>query len=365
MSAIFWVSFILLIYPVFLFPALLTLLPKKRIKLPKDGGGELPSVSILVSVYNEEAVIEQKIANFLDLDYPDDLLELLIISDGSSDNTDNLVRACPSDRVRLLRQEERQGKTRALNRAVAEAGGDILFFSDADSMLKKDCLKKLVRPFNDGRVGLVSGRSVYLDKQGAETTGSLYRRFEEWMKEKEGYLYGIVGADGAVYAMRRELYTPLLPEFINDLLHPIQVVTAGKMAVTVPDALVLEPAPEMDSRSEFARQTRIMAQSWLVFIRHTGSIIKNGRFGFFWEFASHKVLRWLSLPFMFLAALTSWCFFALTVLLCGLAFWGAKGRGGRIARIAWLFILQGAAALNGLFRLLKGDKFVTWAPRNL
>ena len=331
----------------------------------------LPSVSILLSVYNEEAVIARKLNNFLRLAYPRDRLELIVVSDGSTDSTDAVIRGRNEPGVLLLRQEGRLGKSSALNLAARHARGDILFFTDADSMLRPDCLIRIARPFADPAVGLAGGRSVYLDEHGRETVGGLYRRYEEWIKEKEGRLAGIVGADGAVYAMRRELFTPLDPSCINDFLHPIQVILAGKKAVAVPEAVIAETGVHEGGRAELARQTRIMAQSWLIALRYAPVLLRNRRWGFLWQFVSHKILRWLILPLLLLCAASALATPGLfpTLVLAGLAclsafsWMGARGGGGWGGKAAWLIMVQSLASMHGLFRLTRGERFITWSPR--
>ncbi len=375
MNILFYIVAFLLIYPLFIYPLCLMLLKKfkNRKVLNYDKADELPSVSILLSAFNEESVIAQKIENFLALDYPKEKLEFLIISDESMDSTDSIVNSyikkenIEHERIRLLRQEPRQGKTKALNRAALEAKGDIFFFTDADSMLHTNAMKKLIAPFKDQAIGLVSGRSVYKDESGSETTGSIYRQYEEWIKEYEGILYGIAGADGGIYAMRKELYKELPQKIINDLAHPIHVVLENKKALAVPTALVSEP-PEDDSNA-FARQTRIMTQSWYVFFTHFMPLLQKRRFGFLWQFFSHKILRWLTLPLIALFIICA--IFASGILpklglICALimlifAFLGEKAK--IIGRICRLFILQAAAAIYGLFKLCQGEVFITWNPK--
>ncbi|MDL2274589.1 glycosyltransferase [Desulfosarcina sp. OttesenSCG-928-G10] len=367
MTFLFWLSAILLIYPLFLYPLLLALPWGRRRSAVRSHFAEVPHVSMLLSVFNEKDVIAQKINNFLALDYPLDRLELIIVSDGSDDGTDDIVGALASERIRLLRQEGRGGKTLALNRAAKEARGDILFFTDADSMLKNDCITQLTAFFADPDVGLVSGRSVYVGNDGRETTGSLYRRYEEWLKEREGRRYGIAGADGAVYALRKELYRPLPSDIINDLVHPIQVVLAGKRALAHPDALVCEPGEE--GNAEFSRQTRIMAQSWHVFLHYVYALVKEKRHGFLWQFISHKILRWIALPLLFVFAISALALpgvipgFGLSGAIVGFVLAGFGNRAGTAGRVCRLFVLQSAAGIYGLFRLWRGASFVTWKPR--
>ena len=369
MSMLFWLSLLTLAYAFAGYPLLVAFFGRRRESVPLSG--ECPRISVLLSVYNEERVITAKIRNFLELDYPQDRIELLVVSDGSDDATETLVAQCPSPRVRLLRQPSRGGKTLAINRAAAEAAGDILVFTDANSMFRPDSMRRLAAPFASRDVGLVGGRSVYVDKDGRETPGGLYRRYEEWIKEGESGLYSIVGADGAIYALRKELFEPLRPEYINDLLHPIQVVLRGKRAISEPSAVVVE-AGEDGGGSELRRQTRIMAQSWLLCLRFMGDLMRAGRVGFLWQLFSHKILRWMTLPLLAVLGASAIAgegrgFFQVLALLglAGLAVsaWaGRRGRGG-VAHAAWMFLVLHWAALLGLFRLARGERFVTWNPR--
>ncbi|PKN45281.1 MAG: glycosyltransferase family 2 protein, partial [Deltaproteobacteria bacterium HGW-Deltaproteobacteria-20] len=186
MNALFWFSLLTLAYAFAGYPLLVAFFGHRRLVVPL--GGEPPSISVLLSVYNEERVITAKIRNFLELDYPQDRIELLVVSDGSDDATGFLVEQFSSARVRLLRQSGRGGKTRAINRAATEATGDILVFTDANSMFRPDSMRKLAAPFTREDVGLVGGRSVYADMDGCETPGGLYRRYEEWIKSGESGL---------------------------------------------------------------------------------------------------------------------------------------------------------------------------------
>lgn len=371
MSFLFWFSFLALVYAFAGYPLIVRLAAalwgRKTLKDEKY----TPTVSVLLSVYNEEQVIRQKIENFLELDYPKDYFELLVISDGCSDQTEEIVRSFASDRVRLLVQEERGGKTLALNRGALEAKGEIFVFTDANSMFRPDSVRKLMAAFVDPAVGLVSGRSVYVDAEGNETLGGIYRRYEEWIKEGESGLFSIVGADGAIYALRRDVFEPLKPEFINDLLHPIQVVFKGLRAVNEPLAVVVE-SNEDDGDVELKRQTRIMAQSWHVCLHYLKKLMHEKRYGFLWQIISHKILRWLTLPVLVFLGLSS--FFGLfeiipTLVMIGvvmfivLAWLGSRERRG-IAKVAWMFVVLHWAAVLGLFRLAKGDMFIMWNPRN-
>jgi cellulose synthase/poly-beta-1,6-N-acetylglucosamine synthase-like glycosyltransferase len=370
MTFVFWFSLLALFYAFIGYPVIVRLVATLWGRKILRDENHTPTVSVLLSVYNEEQVIRQKIENFLQLDYPEDRIELLVISDGCSDQTEEIVRSLASNRVRLLIQEERGGKTLALNRGAVEAKGEIFVFTDANSMFRPDSVRKLLAAFADPEVGLVSGRSVYVDAEGNETLGGIYRRYEEWIKEGESRLFSIVGADGAIYALRRDVFEPLKPEFINDLLHPIQVVSKGLKAVSETRAVVVE-ASEDDGEAELKRQTRIMAQSWHVCLRHLGSLFRKGQYGFLWQVASHKILRWLSLPVFAVLGVAAFFglfdFYQTLSMICSfifvtLAWFGSRGKDG-IATIAWMFVVLHWASVLGLYRFCRGETYMIWNPR--
>jgi cellulose synthase/poly-beta-1,6-N-acetylglucosamine synthase-like glycosyltransferase len=376
---LFWSCAILLAYAHFGYPAVLRLLARRRTARPSSptgltgptGDETLPRLSILLSVYNEEAVMARKIENFLALDYPQDLIELLVVSDGSTDATDDIVRKAGKANVRLLRQEGRLGKTAALNMAAPEASGDVLVFTDANSMFEPDAARRLASHFADPTVGLVSGRTRYHLPQGGESSGGVYQRYESFLREGESALNSIVGADGAIYALRASLYRPLPPRHINDFLHPIQAVLAGYRAVSDPQAVCVEPAEDRGA-DEFRRQTRIMSQSWDIFFSQLPELLAAKRFGYCWQLVSHKALRWTSVPLLAgstlagLALMGEGGFYVLASMVqLGFLALAAAGAGTRSGapRVAFLFMLLNLAAVNGLVRYMRGDRFVTWEPR--
>lgn len=333
-----------------------------------------PQASLILSVYNEEGVIRKKIENFLALDYPADLLELLIISDGCEDRTEEIVSSyASSDRIKLFIQQQRGGKTLALNRGAAEARGEILIFTDANALFDADAVHLLVRHFAEPEVGLVSGASVYYDDQtGVTLPASAYRRYEDLLKDLESRGGGIVGADGAIYALRKNLYVPLIPEYINDLIHPVQIVSRGFRALQDNEAICREPADTVEG-GEMRRQTRIMAQSWRILCSQTGTLLACGRGLYVWQLLSHKFLRWLTLPLMALLFVTTgsllehgpWyriCFVGQSLFfVLGLAGFRSNSR---IPRIIFLFLLMHLAAVTGFVRYLRGTTYVTWSPRD-
>jgi cellulose synthase/poly-beta-1,6-N-acetylglucosamine synthase-like glycosyltransferase len=373
MDIIFWIALLLLAYAFAGYPCFVWLLAKVFKKIHARQEDYTPSVSLLLSVYNEEAVIEKKIANFLATDYPADKIELIIISDHCEDRTEAIIQELKHPRIRLFIQKEREGKTSALNRAVKNATGDILIFTDANSMFHKDAVQKLVRNFKDPSVGLVSGKSVYLDAaNNQKETSGLYPFYECFIKEHESRIGSIVGADGAIYALRRNLYELLNPDQINDFVHTIQVVLQGHRAVYDRLAICYE---EIDTRydAEFNRQTRIMTQAWNIFFSKFGELIRAHKFYYAWELISHKFLRWLTIPLLIALSFSSMLligdgnfyqsvFFAL--LACFFLALAGKRYPNTLLRIPYMFFVLHIAMTLGFYKYLSGSKYRTWQPRS-
>jgi cellulose synthase/poly-beta-1,6-N-acetylglucosamine synthase-like glycosyltransferase len=212
LTSLFYISAFLLLYAYVLYPALLFALSASQLRRDDFDGDSAaaaataaPSLSIIVAAYNEEGCIAQKIENFLACRYSGDA-ELIVISDGSGDRTAEIAEAMASERVRVIRQRERRGKGVAVNAGAAAAHGEVLVFTDANAMFAADALEKVALPLRDKSIGLVTGVSRY----PGQTMGSAYQRYEQMLKGLESRLGAVAGADGALYAMRRELFTPVL-----------------------------------------------------------------------------------------------------------------------------------------------------------
>ena len=228
--------------PLLLYPIVLFCLSRFR---PRPvTGSAMPSATLVISAYNEALVIEEKIANALSQDYPEHLLDIIIISDASDDGTDEIVEPFCCDRVRLFRQEKRLGKSAGLTRFCPEARGEILIFTDANSIFKADATAKLLRNFDDDKVGYTVGRQLYhdQDEHSSATSEKFYWSLELLLKQWESRLSSVVGADGAIYAIRKSLFEPLVADDINDFLLPLKTVVKGYKGVFEPDAVCYERA---------------------------------------------------------------------------------------------------------------------------
>lgn len=306
MNLLFWLSLILLVYPYIGYPLLIRFLAR-RYPIAHDNtedNEELPFVTLIISAYNEAGVIGEKLDNALALEYPPEQYEILVVSDASSDETDAIVRTYTEKdkRVRLLRQEERHGKSAGLNHAVTVARGDILVFSDANAMYEPDALQELVRPFADPGVGYVVGAQRYRsgDETESQANEGLYWRLELWLKEQESAYSGVVGGDGAIYALRKKLYHELREDDLSDFVNPLFAVAQGYRGVFNPRATCWEEAGESYAQ-EFGRKRRIVNRSWRAVRRYLSELGWEEHARYLFALISHKALRWYATLFTVIA----------------------------------------------------------------
>lgn len=363
------------------YPALLMLLsPFQRRKRGADeqsrfGEQALPSVSLFISAYNEEAVIAGKIKNALALDYPTEKLQIVVVSDASEDGTDSTVSRYADRGVVLKRLATRGGKTAGLTRFVPEAAGEVVVFSDANSLYEPDAIRRLVRHFADPHVGYVVGQQRYEpDPATVSAAESLYWRYETWIKERESRLGSVVGGDGAMYAIRRELFEPLREDDISDFTLPLKIVSRGYRGVYEPEAVCYERTAA-DFRGEFRRKARIVNRSLRAVFR-VPAVLNPRRVGMFSvQLLLHKMLRWfvpLFLCGMLVAAAVPavhgerryvWAI-GLQIAVYLTAFLRFIPYTGRLKPVllAWYFCVVNAAAAVGILQQLFGRRIAVWTP---
>lgn len=377
-AVVFWLASFLVIYPYLVYPVLLRLLARRAEGQQPADDREPPFVTLIVSAYNEEAVIGAKLENATALAYPAERLEILVVSDASSDQTDEIVRqaAAKDSRIRLLRQNERRGKSAGLNNAVEMAKGEVVVFSDANAMYDSNALRELTRYFADPRVGYVVGAALYYDPNGSRAAESegLYWKLEMALKQLESDYDSVVGGDGAIYAARRQLFRPLQDDDISDFVNPIQIVAAGYRGRFNRRAFCYEGAGESFSK-EFGRKRRIVNRSWRAVRRYGRLLSLRRQPRFVFMLVSHKVIRWFALPLVAVA-------WAANALLLGtgalyvvtgsaitgsflLAGWGAvldrRGRPQpRLVATAYYFYLVNLAAVLGMWDEFRGVRHATW-----
>lgn len=369
----FWVCTALTVYAYIGYPVLLTLASKWRpARLPAVGDvATWPSISVVIAAHNEEDVIGERVRNLLALDYPSDQLEILIASDGSSDRTVERARAVASERVRVLDFPENRGKASTLRAAVAEARGEWLLLSDANTAMDTGAAKAMARHFLDPGVGVVCGRLVLVDGGGRNVDGT-YWKYETYLKEHEGRLGALLGANGAIYAVRRALFPVLSARIaIDDFVIPLLVkLRSATTIVFEPAAVAYEDTPA-DISSEFSRRARIGAGGFQSLALLWPLL--SPRWG--WTalaFLSHKVLRWFGPFFLigalaFSAAAASDPFFARLFWL-QVAAYALSGLGAvlpawsllRPLRLGTMFVAMNLALLKGFWLWVSGRQGGTW-----
>jgi len=369
----FWLSMASLLYVYIGYPLFLLCL-STFFRKPRATPGYTPFLSIMVAAYNEEVGIKKKIEQTLNLDYPVNKMEIVVLSDGSTDRTDEIVQSFRDPRIRLLHVCGRKGKTNAQNEGVLEARGEVLVFSDATTIYHPQALRYLASKYIDPGVGAVSGRYRYFDPQGNSPTGlgtMAFWNYENFIKKMQSTIWTISGCCGCIYSVRREAYTPLSSEVISDLVQPLHVIRKGYRAVFEDRALAYEETTQSTS-DEFSMRVRVVTRGIRGLLSIPALLMP-------WKFAwvsfqlwSHKVSRWL-VPFFLLALFASnlllWrgpfyrlvlgmqaLFYTLTLLSLLIPvqrIWKPLG-------IPLYFCTLNAAALVSVIEVLHGKKYVVW-----
>jgi cellulose synthase/poly-beta-1,6-N-acetylglucosamine synthase-like glycosyltransferase len=364
------------VYVYFGYPALLWLFTRRRPELTHRREDQTPNVTLIISCYNEAAVIREKLDNALALDYPREKFNVFVVSDGSDDGTDDIVREFAARDVTLIRQEGRLGKTMGLNLAMEQAASDIVVFSDANAMYAPDAIGKLVRNFTDDQVGYVVGAALYTDGQAGASARNenLYWQHELGIKSMESRLHSVVGGDGAIYAIRARLWEPLQPKDINDFVNPLQIIAKGYRGVFEPEAKCFEETAG-EFGKEIARKERIVNRSirGLMRVKTTMNPVSVGVFA--WQVISHKLLRWLIPLFLALGTVGSLLLAAMGYPVFQLITGGAivllvMAGTGHMARdrnrlpvwvsVPYYFVMVNLYSLKGIIRALRGETQVTW-----
>jgi cellulose synthase/poly-beta-1,6-N-acetylglucosamine synthase-like glycosyltransferase len=365
---IFVVSAAAIVWSYAIYPLLLALVPTRSYE-QTDAPSVWPSVSVLISVYNEEKHIVTRIENLFALDYPRDKLEILIGSDGSTDRTNELVRTFPDARVKLLVFEQRGGKPGVLNRLVPQAHGELLVFSDANAMFGSDTLRKLARHFASPQIGGVCGRLVFHGGK-SETDEGPYWKLETYLKARESALDSCLGANGAIYAIRKS-HWPGIPDntFVDDFVIGMRVREGGHRMIYDTEAVATEELPQSVGH-EMTRRIRIGAGDFQALFLCWRSLLPWRGF-YSIAFWSHKVLRWFA-PFLMITALVSnvallphplfTVLLALQLAFYSLALFGAFLRRRKIVLFSapYYFVTINLALLFGFFRFMTGTQQAAW-----
>ena len=374
---IFWLSMSALGYTYVGYPLVLYLVSSVRPRSVRRGD-VLPTVSVIITAYNEERDLRAKLSNTLALDYPKEKLEIIVASDCSTDRTDEIAREFAQSGVRLHRQTERLGKTAAQNAAVSVARGEIILFSDATTLYNADVLRLMVPSFADASVGCVAGRLIYVDpaKSSVGKGARSYWGYETFLKRHESRACSLIGASGCLYAVRRSAYLPLYPEACSDFLIATVMVEQGLRAIYEPDAVCTEETNRRADR-ELRMRVRVITQTYTDLWRHR-AMLSPLRSGFYAvQLLSHKVLRYL-VPFFLLTLFISTAVLALhslgfrLALAAQLFFYALAATGWLLERagsasprlfaLPQYFMLTNLASLVACYQFLRGERYARWEP---
>lgn len=371
---LFWLSAFAIPYTYIGYPVLLWIVTRLY-----DNTSEqkpiTPKLTLLISCYNEEQVIENKIRNSLELAYPQDKKEIIVISDASSDKTDEIVRKYHNKGAKLARFEGRIGKTACLNKIMPETNGEIIIFSDANSIYPENVLEKIVSYFADNQVGCVTGYTKYLQVEKDRLTESvgLYAKIEKWTKFFESKLGSCVGADGAIFAIRKSLFRPLKEYDINDFAIPLRVISQGYRVVLGENIFCWEKSAD-DLSGEMNRQVRITNRTIRALWnnRTLFNIIRYPLFSI--QLISHKLFKFFSPLFLatlllsnimvsghspfYVFTLSMQCIFYIFIALPATIVNGKYLQ--KLHEAGKTFFGVNAAIAKGWLTFFKGENYITW-----
>ena len=373
---IFWLCAGLLAYVYLGYPLLIWFVSRVFPKPVKSSAIE-PNVTILITAFNEEAAIREKLENTLAIDYPAAKLDVLVASDGSTDATDEIVKEFADRGVKLFRQEGRVGKTMTQNNAVEQATGEIILFSDATTLYAKDVFAHILPPFADESVGCVAGRLVYVDEH-ATTVGrgaQSYWSYETRLKSAESDACSLIGASGCLYAVRKSAYEPMYAEACSDFLICTNLYRKKYRSIFAPDAVCFEHT-NRKSNDELTMRVRVISQT-LTDLWRNRDMLSPFKSGFFAvELVSHKLLRYavpVLLTGMLAASLVlgqgSFIFAGIGSLqmlfyALALAGWVLERANLRPSLLAMplYFMLANLASVVAFYKFLRGETYARWEP---
>ena len=357
---------LLLIYPYLIYPLLLKVIPTKPLK--REPGHRM-SATLVFCAYNEGAVIAEKLANLetIKTKHPD--LEVLAFDDGSSDDTYRLLSARP-DLLTVIQGGGRNGKANGMKRLAARAKGEIMIFTDANVLLKEDAIDNLFAWYADPSVGGVCGALKYLGagESATASVGGLYWRQEERLKSEESRTGNVMGADGSIFSIRRDLYPDFPDTVLDDLTVSMAVVFAGKRLIKVEDVIAYERLVAV-RKEEFSRKVRISARAYHTHLYLRPQLARMSATDKF-KYYSRKLIRWFGGLFLlagfasattFAAMVSPLAAIVLAAAVGGLAFLGSRAKKGPAGAVAEI-VLALFATLFGVYRAMRGQTVVVWSP---
>jgi cellulose synthase/poly-beta-1,6-N-acetylglucosamine synthase-like glycosyltransferase len=373
---VFWTSAAALFYTYAGYPLLVWFVSLVRPRPVRLSDIE-PTISFIITAYNEEKDLRRKLENTLSLDYPKEKIEIIVASDGSTDRTDEIVKEFGAQRIKLLRIEGRTGKTVAQNRAVETAANEIILFSDATTIYQPDVLRRIVRNFGDESIGCVAGKLIYVNP-GESSVGDgarSYWNYETFIKRAESLACSLIGVSGCLYAVRRKNYVPMYPEACSDFLIATKIREQNLRTIYEPEAIAVEETNDRSDK-ELKMRVRVIAQTLTDLWRHR-RMLNPFRAGFYAvELFSHKVLRYAVPLFLLLIyfsnlVLAFYSTFFNFLLLVQLLFYvpaifawllDRAGVSFKILSLPLYFVLANAAVVVAFYKFLRGERYAAWQP---
>lgn len=377
MITIFWILLLSVVYCYFGYPLVIFLLAKLKPAVVRKYHIE-PSVSVVISLYNEEDVILNKINNLLSLDYPKEKLEILIGSDGSTDKTNDIVRSFAHAGIKLIANATRQGKMATLNGLIPQASNEIIVFTDARQTFDEDTIRFLVSNFADPQIGCVSGELVFKPKEGGTAKGvGLYWQYEKFIRFQESQVHSMLGATGAIYAIRKKLFVPgPVNVVLDDMYTPFKIIQQGYRAIFDDTAHAYDYVADK-AKEEFRRKARTLYGNYQIFMMFP-DMFNPFKSPISLQLFSHKFLRVIVPFFLIVMVLINFVLrfdpvyrvlWHLQVLFYGMALVGhllsdpAPGWPRIISRVCYIpyvFCLLNFSALAGFWRFVTAKQEITW-----
>ncbi|KQC12088.1 MAG: glycosyl transferase family 2 [Candidatus Cloacimonas sp. SDB] len=375
MGYLFWFSLAVLAYHLVGYGLLLNFLNL----FSKSHKGEThfedyPTITVLCPAFNEEKVIEAKISSFLQLNYPADKIKMIVISDDSTDGTNEIVNKFSGDNnIELVVQKPRRGKQSGHNLVEPDINTDYVLSTDANSIFAPDSVKKMVRRMqSEPDIALVSGELKLIKKNGTDSGEGLYWKYESWLKSLESKFYSIIGANGSIYLIKREYFQQINPASVDDFERTLQVIRSGEKAKYEPEAVVYEAVTEKPSE-EISRKIRMITQQWFCLERNLFLLNLFANFKVFFLFISHKLIRWMLPLFSTLILISALfqvhiAFYRFCLVIQVMVYLIAvielvlekKGSSIKIFKLPAYFAAMNYSAFLAFIKYLKREQFSTW-----
>ncbi len=381
---IFWVSLFVIFYSYVGYGILIWVLAKVKylfFKQPSTTASHTftPDVTLVIAAFNEASFIRKKIENSLELDYPAGKLKFLFVADGSSDETVDIIKEYPQ--IELYYKPEREGKSMAINRIIPFVKSQFIVFSDANTLLNKDCIKEIIKHYQDSTIGAVAGEKIVMTSAGdgfgvAGAGEGLYWKYESFLKKQDARFYSVVGAAGELFSIRTSLFEPVNRNvLLDDFIISMKICKKGYRVMYEPNAYATE-APSFSLKEEQKRKIRISAGGWqsVFMLIPLLNIFKYGKLSF--QYISHRVLRWIVCPWLLPVLLITNLFLVFTnepiyiiTFFCQCLFYVAAFIGWLFAQqnqkvklfyIAYYFVFMNLALYLGFIRFLNKTQTVLW-----